>query len=111
VYSPTVRSASSRAFVTNGAVTKGDAVSIADVWHGKTTVHDGDLIVWQRVGGGHIGIVKRVNGGALQTIEANTSNGEHGSQWNGGGVWARTRRIGIGNQGTFRITHFVRVNY
>ena len=100
---PTVRSAASRAFVKNGAIT------VADIWHGKTTVHDGDVIVWQRVGGGHIGIV--TDAARMHTIEANTSSGARGSQWNGGGVWARVRKIGIGNQGTFRITHFVRVNY
>lgn len=41
----------------------------------------------------HIGIVERVEGDILYTIEGNTSPGEIGSQNNGDGVWRRQRNV------------------
>lgn len=44
----------------------------------------------------HVGIVERVNGdGSITAIEGNTSSGTGGSQTNGGGVYRRSRRVGI----------------
>ena len=60
--------------------------------------HPGDVVIFNWNGGGtdHVGIVeKNLGGGALQTIEGNTSNGVVGSQYAGNGVWRRIRRSGI----------------
>lgn len=42
---------------------------------------------------GHAGIVPSFRGGAMSTIEGNTSSGNSGSQRNGDGIFARTRDI------------------
>lgn len=39
----------------------------------------------------HVGIVEKVSGGTVTTIEGNTSSGTRGSQSNGEGVYRRTR--------------------
>lgn len=49
----------------------------------------GDLVTFW--GGQHIGLVDRVEGDTLYTVEGNTSSGNSGSQSNGGGVFARVR--------------------
>jgi hypothetical protein len=49
----------------------------------------GDIVVYAFP---HIGLVERVEGDTLHSIEGNTSPGESGSQDNGGGVYRRTRR-------------------
>ena len=44
----------------------------------------------------HVGIVEAVNrDGSIVTIEGNTTAGVGGSQRDGGGVWRRTRKVGI----------------
>ena len=44
----------------------------------------------------HCGLVEAVNAdGTIVTIEGNTSRGTSGSQRDGGGVWRRTRKVGI----------------
>jgi hypothetical protein len=44
----------------------------------------------------HVGIVERVNAdGSITAIEGNTSAGSAGSQRDGGGVYRRTRKVGI----------------
>jgi hypothetical protein len=44
----------------------------------------------------HVGLVEAVNtDGTITTIEGNTSGTTAGSQRDGGGVWRRTRRVGI----------------
>lgn len=50
----------------------------------------GDLVTFWN--GQHIGLVVRVDGDELKTIEGNTSSGNAGSQSNGGGVFPRTRK-------------------
>lgn len=102
VVKPVVRSGYSRAFVTR------EAFTVADVWHGKIKLKAGDIVIFKRPTGGHIGFIYGVgSGGKINTIEANTSNGQGGSQWNGGGIYKRVRTINVGT--TFRITHFLRV--
>lgn len=52
----------------------------------------GDLCLWlNKDTTGHIGIVVRVVGPFIQTIEANTSSGDSGSQSDGDGLFRRTR--------------------
>lgn len=48
----------------------------------------GDIVVYSF---DHIGLVDRVDGDTLYTVEGNTSSGSSGSQSNGGGVFARVR--------------------
>jgi hypothetical protein len=50
----------------------------------------GDLVTFW--GGEHIGVVEKVDGDTLYTIEGNTSSADGGSQSNGGGVFARQRK-------------------
>lgn len=103
--SPRVRSAWSRAFVTPAAI------PAAHVLTGKYAVKPGDIIVWRRSAtAGHIGFAsKNWVRGKGETIEANTSSGIAGSQWDGGGVYTRHRTVNLYNH--FRITHFVPVGY
>lgn len=103
--SPRVRSAWSRAFTAH------PAVSATAVLTGAYKVRAGDIIVWRRSAtAGHIGFAlenwKKHTG---KTIEGNTSSGQGGSQWDGGGVYIRTRSVSPYNH--FRITHFVPVGY
>lgn len=54
----------------------------------------GDIIFMCFDGSGdtdHVGIVEKVNGSSVTTIEGNTSDSSKGSQANGGGVYRRTR--------------------
>ncbi len=60
------------------------------------TPEPGDLIIFDFNNNGtgdHVGIVEKVNGNTLTTIEGNTSSGNSGSQTNGGGVYRRTRYL------------------
>jgi hypothetical protein len=54
----------------------------------------GDIILYGPGGGQHTGIVVSDDGRTVVTIEGNTSSGESGSQWNGGGVYLRHRPHG-----------------
>ena len=105
VKAPKTRSAWSRAFVLRGSI------PASRVLTGEYKVRQGDIIIWRRSATqGHIGFAKedwRAAKGA--TIEGNTSSGLKGSQWNGNGVFVRTRSISPFNH--FRITHITPVSY
>jgi hypothetical protein len=102
---PRLRSASSRAFT---RATDCEVFTAAQVLRGEVKVRKGDIIVWIRAGGGHIGLAAEdwphTQG---KVIEANTAppNGQ-GSQWNGDGIWVKVRRITPYT--AFRITHIIR---
>lgn len=51
----------------------------------------GYLCVKQSQGISHIGIVVSLKGGVVESIEGNTSSGDHGSQQDGGGLYRRQR--------------------
>lgn len=99
---PNIRSASSRLFIRSAG-----AYDVKYVRHGLRKIQRGDVIVWKRAGGGHIGIAsddwKGLHG---RVVEANTS-APHvaGSQWNGDGVWEKQRMIT--STSAFRITHVI----
>jgi len=74
----------------------------------------GWLLVFKRKGGGHIGIITYSNGNYSRTIEANTSGeGYAGSQYDGGGVFERTRNLRTlaSPYNVFRATHITPVRY
>lgn len=100
-----IRSGWSRAFVQDPR-----AVSASKVLRGEVNVEKGDIIVWKRKGGGHIGIAAEDwEGSEGATIEANTSPPKgKGSQWDGDGVWRRWRKITP--FGSYRITHVLKMD-
>lgn len=108
---PFVRSASSRAFITN------ESISVAAVIYKRAKVNPGDLVIWtrggERSGLGHIGFVDSIAydgyNTRFTTIEANTSSGQAGSQWNGSGIYKRRRHFTP--LAAFRVTHFTPVRY
>lgn len=58
----------------------------------------GDLVVFDFDGGGadHVGLaLGPASGGAIRTVEGNTSAGDSGSQSNGGGVFKRIRPLNV----------------
>lgn len=72
----------------------------------------GWILVFARKGGGHVCVIE--NGSQkVNTIEANTSPGNSGSQWNGGGVYPRSRDLKqlSSNYNVFRATHVTPVRY
>lgn len=100
---PTYRGGYSRAFVTKESLT----LPLKN-WIDLT----GWLLVFRRNGGGHIGVIE--SGSVIvKTIEANTSSGESGSQWNGGGIFPRTRNLKqlSSPYNVFRATHVTPVRY
>lgn len=102
---PRLRSASSRAFT---RITDSEVFTALQILRGEAKVLKGDIVVWVRAGGGHIGIAYADWKGATgKVIEANTSppSGD-GSQWNGDGIWVKSRRISPYT--AFRITHIIR---
>ena len=62
----------------------------------------GDLCLWRKVTGNHIGFVVDSKGDVIRSIEGNTSEGVSGSQRDGGGVYRRGR-----NKSTW--THYIRL--
>lgn len=55
-------------------------------------VQRGDIVYWLNPNGtGHIGIVSRVEGRMVSTIEGNTSSGSRGSQRDGDGLYRKDR--------------------
>lgn len=59
------------------------------------TIQPGDVMIKQRSGGGHTGIVVQDNGdGTVTTVEGNTSpsKGSGSSEWNGGCVAVKTQK-------------------
>jgi hypothetical protein len=59
----------------------------------------GDLVVFNFPGGApaeHVGLARGpAKGGVIPTVEGNTSPGSGGSQANGGGIYVRTRPVGL----------------
>lgn len=102
---PRLRSASSRAFA---RVTDCQVFTASQVLRGEVQVLKGDIIVWIRAGGGHIGVAAEDWTGAKgRVVEANTAPPYgQGSQWNGDGIWIKARRITPYT--AFRITHIIR---
>lgn len=97
----TTRSARARAFISER---RAQVIAV----HANTKAQPGDVVVFRRNGGGHIGIVERIaEDGRIECVEANTSSGQRGSQWNGDGVWRRKRNL-YEPWSAFRITHIVR---
>ena len=105
VKKPVVRSAMARNFETR------ESIKAKDVLIGKNKVPPGSIIVWRKGStvNGHAGFAVNWSGVKGNTIEANTSSGEKGSQSDGDGVFKRTRTIEPGNY--FRITSFLPVTY
>ncbi|MDJ1494161.1 CHAP domain-containing protein [Cytophagaceae bacterium DM2B3-1] len=106
VHEPKVISAAARKFVTD------KSVRAYDVLTGKYKVPPGSIVVWQRgtTWQGHVGFVVNQSGqNQFQTIEGNTSSGRKGSQFDGGGVYERTRSICLTDH--FRIIAFTPVTY
>lgn len=104
--------------------------SKALLW-GACDVRAGDMPIWIHGSNvapnsnwsGHVGLATGISrDGKMQvlegatfkkatyfdTIEGNTSPGNSGDQRNGGGIYARTRGLGIGTK--FQVMYFVRVN-
>jgi hypothetical protein len=103
IRAPTLRTAWARAFIVQGR-----SVNARDVLLGKYRPPPGTILVWVRPGGGHVGYVEQWNKSSGTTIEANTSSGR-GSQFNGDGVYRRTRTIQPFAK--FRIVAFTPVSY
>ena len=100
---PAYRGGYSRAFVTKESLT-------LPLKHWQDL--SGWLLVFKRNGGGHIGVIE--SGSVIvKTIEANTSSGERGSQWNGGGIFPRVRDLKKVSSpyNVFRATHVTPVRY
>lgn len=90
VKSPLIISASARRFITD------QSIPASKVLSGQYKLKGGELVIWQRGNGwqGHIGItIHQIANNKVYTIEGNTSSGEKGSQFDGGGVYERTRMI------------------
>jgi len=62
----------------------------------------GDLCLWIKDSGNHIGIVSQASGGYVNSIEGNTTPGVTGNQRDGGGVYRRSRQLKSW-------THFIRM--
>lgn len=59
--------------------------------NGSYKPQPGDIVFFGK--SDHVGIVERVSGSSIITIEGNTSSGNSGSQSNGDGVYRRTRPL------------------
>ena len=106
VKQPSIRSGMAQAYITR------QSISAGKVLRGEVTIPTGSIVIWKRgtTPSGHAGFTtlpwKGVEG---YTIEANTSSGLKGSQYNGDGIYQRRRSIQPG--AAFRITHFTIVSY
>ncbi len=92
-----VRSARARDFITDKSISA----------HRNTgELPEGTIVVWRRgeTWMGHVGVITEWEGQSGQTIEANTSPGFEGSQYDGSGVWRKNRTVVP--TAFFRITHF-----
>jgi hypothetical protein len=103
VAGPLIKTAYSRAYIIAGSY-KANDVSLR-----KKKPLLGDIVIWVRKNGGHVGFVMSWDGTKGKTLEANTSSGSSGSQHDGGGIYRRSRAIEPAN--FFRITHFTVVKY
>jgi len=99
-----IRSALAQKFITK------QSIKANDVLIGKIKIPSGSLVIWKRGTGplGHIGFIRRWGTVSGETIEGNTSSNEVGSQFEGGGVFQKTRTIQPSNY--FRICYFTLVN-
>jgi hypothetical protein len=80
-------------------------------WHAAGSKPEpGDLVLYTEKGiAGHVGLVVRMEGGMLVTIEGNTSRqGATSSQSNGGGVFERRRNP---HDGSFPVRGYARPPY
>jgi len=105
VKSPKVRSGLARSFKTK------NIILASRVMKGLEIIPKGYLIGWQRGNtiNGHIGIVTKLwKGPKGETVEGNTSSNK-GSQYDGDGVFQKTRTISEGNY--FSIKWFTPVLY
>ena len=86
---------------------KGKFHTIGDVLRKKYVVKSGDKAIWARgtTTKGHIGLVDTWKYDRGYTVEANTSSGSKGSQFDGSGVYIKFRSIQPYN--FFRIIGFV----
>ncbi len=106
VSEPLVVSAMARAFVTQ------KSIKSSQVSSGRLHVPDGSIVTWKRGTGpfGHVGfVIRQLSPTNFETIEGNTSSGNRGSQFDGGGVYRRKRTVSLTDH--FRITHFTLVTY
>lgn len=106
VTEPRVRSGLARNFVTHRSV------PATKVLMGMVVIPAGSVVIWRRGNTifGHVGFTTQAwKGKTGFTIEANTSSGAAGSQFDGNGVFQRTRSIVPGN--AFRITDFTLIQY
>jgi hypothetical protein len=105
---PKLRTGLARNFYTKSPL----AYSAGDVLMKRKTVKSGDGVVWARGNtiSGHFAIAAQnwiYKSG--KTVEANTSSGLSGSQFDGDGVWVRIRTISPYSY--FRIIGFTGVSY
>jgi hypothetical protein len=99
---PMTRSGLARHFAT-----RNKTIKATEVLQKNLSLPSGTIIVWRRGTTlfGHAGLVENWKGKSGTTIEGNTSSGQSGSQYNGDGVWRRSRTINPTNH--FRITDFI----
>lgn len=108
-YSPKIRSASSRAFITK------QSIDARRVWEGKATPPKDGVVVYIRKGGGHIEfIIGQKSQYSMECFGFNTSKpGVRGSQWNG--TWSGYKTVDLKKvcspYNVFRVTHFTAVSY
>ena len=101
---PAVRSGLAQHFITR------QSIRASHVLRG-VAVPPGSVVIWRKGSGwqGHAGFATSWDGACGETVEANTSPGKSGGQWDGDGVWRRRRCIDVGNY--FRIVSFTPVRY
>jgi hypothetical protein len=103
---PKVRSGLARNFITK------KSIPASKVLMGAVTIPVGSIVVWRRGNTlfGHVGFTSsewlKEKG---KVVEANTSSGQRGSQYDGEGIYERTRYIQPA--AAFRITDFTLVTY
>lgn len=103
---PPVRSGLSSHFI------RRESIDAKLVMQRRETIDPGTILIFRRGNTqfGNVGFVlKEWAGPTGITIEANTSTGTGGNEFNGSGVWIRKRTIFPLNH--FRITHFTPVHY
>lgn len=94
VTSPRVRTGWARGFIVGR-----ESYTANDVALGRVTPQPGDLAIWTRNGGGHIGQVLRWSQSAGVTVEGNFRDA------------VRIMQRHLSPLSVFRITHFTRVSY
>lgn len=85
----------------------------SDVKSGVEKLRPGDIIVWRHGKNiknfdGHTGLIKRqADRNGFESREGNTQPGPSGNQREGGGVYDRTRKLGLGT--SFEVVGFIRI--